>query len=99
MALPFVVSDIEGSAGSDELLDHERVAPGRSRDERSVPAEGSVAGLNSARPMLSAQRPYPSLFCTSSLAPAAMSCSTTGVWPQDAAKMSAVLLPRGQLLR
>ncbi len=97
MAVPFVVLDIEGSAGGDELLDHERVAVHRGQDERSVPAEKSVAALNGVRPMLSAQRPYPSLSWTSSPAPAAMSCSTTGVWPFNAAQMSAVLLPRNQL--
>jgi hypothetical protein len=57
----------------------------------------SVAGLNSVWPMQSAQRPYPSLSWTSSLAPAAMSCSTTGVWPLCAAEMSAVLLPSSRL--
>ena len=99
MAAPFVALDVESGAGRDELLDHERVAPTRGRDERSVPAEKSVAALNGVRPMLSAQRPYPSLSWTSSPAPAAMSCSTTGVWPHDAAKMSAVSLPRCQLPR
>ena len=93
-ALPVVVLDIVSRAGGDELLDHERVALRRGTDERSVPAEKSVAALNSVRPMQSAQGPYPSLFWTSSLAPAAMSCSTTGVWPFHAAKMSAVFLPR-----
>jgi hypothetical protein len=34
------------------------------------------------------------LLWTSSFAPAAMSCSTSLVWPFDAAKMSAVCLPR-----
>ena len=48
--------------------------------------------------MQSAQGPYPSLFWTSSLAPAAMSCSTAGVWPFDAAQMRAVVLPRNQLI-
>jgi hypothetical protein len=81
-------------AGGDELLDHERVAVGRGQDERSEPAETSAAALNSVRPMQSAQRPYPSLFLTSSPALAAMSCSTTSVWPQHAAGMSAVSLPR-----
>jgi hypothetical protein len=93
-ALPFVVLDIESRAGGDELLDHERVALRRGPDERSVSAEMSAAALNGVRPMQSAQRPYPSLFWTSSLAPAAMSCSTMSVWPQDAAEMSAVSLPR-----
>jgi hypothetical protein len=37
------------------------------------------------------------LFCTSRAAPAAMSSSTTGVWPFIAAEMSAVSLPRCQL--
>ena len=59
MALPFVVLDIESGAGGDELLDHGRVAPRRGQDERSVPAEMSVAGLNGVQPMQSAQRPYP----------------------------------------
>ena len=86
-------------AGGDELLDHACVALRRGRDERSGPAEKSVAALNGVRPMQSAQRPYPSLFWISSLAPAAMSCSTTGVWLFDAAKMSAVSLPRSQLPR
>jgi hypothetical protein len=97
MAVPFVFLAIEGSAGADELLDHERVAPGRGQDERGVPAEKSVAALNGVRPMQSAQGPHPSLFCTSRAAPAAMSCSITGVWPFDAAQMSAVSLPRCQL--
>ncbi len=91
--------EIESGAGGDELLDHRRVALRRGQDERGVPAENSVAGLNSVRPMQSAQRPYPSLFWTSSLAPAAMSCSTMSVWPFDAAQMSAVFLPRCQLPR
>jgi hypothetical protein len=99
MAVPFIVLHIEGSAGGDELLDHGRVAVHRGRDERSVPAEVSAAGLNSVRPMQSAQWPYPSFFWTSRAAPAPMSCSTMSVWPQDAAKMSAVSLPRNQLLR
>jgi hypothetical protein len=98
-AVPFVVLDIESDAGGDELLDHEREAVRRGRDERSVPAEKSVTALNSVRPMQSAQRPYPSLFWTSSPTPAAMSCSTTGVWPSNAAKMRAVSLPRSQLPR
>jgi hypothetical protein len=98
-AVPVVVSDIEGSAGGDELLDHERLALRRGQDERGVPADKSVAALNDVRPMQSAQRPYPSLPWTSSPAPAAMSCSTTSVWPFDAAQMSAVTLPRSQLLR
>ena len=34
------------------------------------------------------------LFRASRAAPAAMSCSTTSVWPDIAAQMSAVLLPR-----
>ncbi len=105
MAVPFVVSDIEPGAGGDELLDHGRVALRCGPDERSVPAEKSVATLNGVRPMQlngvrpmqSAQRPYPSLFWTSSPAPAAMSCSTTRVWPSDAAEMSAATLPRCQL--
>jgi hypothetical protein len=41
--LPFVVLDVEGGAGGDELLDHERVALHRGQDERSDPAEKSVA--------------------------------------------------------
>jgi hypothetical protein len=61
-ALPFAVMDVEGSAGGDELLDHEPVALRRSQDERGVPAKKSVAALNSVRPMQSAQRPYPTLF-------------------------------------
>ncbi len=89
--------DIEGGAGGDELLDHERVAVRRGHDERSEPAVKSAAGLNSVRPMQLSQGPYPCLSWTSSLAPAAMSCSTTGVWPFFAALMSAVLLPRRQL--
>ena len=96
-AVPFIVLHIEGSAGGDELLDHGRVAVRRGPDERSAPAEKSVAGLNGVRPMQSAQWPYPSLFCTSRAAPAAMSSSTTGVWPFIAAEMSAVSLPRCQL--
>ena len=48
--------------------------------------------------MQPAQWPYPALPWTSSLAPAAMSCSTTGVWPFAAAEMSAVLLPSSQLI-
>jgi hypothetical protein len=94
MAVPFIVSDIEGSAGGDELLDHEPLAPVRGQDERSAPADKSVATLNSVRPMQSAQWPYPVLFWTSSPAPAVLSCSTTSLWPFDAAQMSAVLLPR-----
>jgi hypothetical protein len=39
-----VVLDIEGGAGGDELLDHERVARHRGRDERSESAEKSAAG-------------------------------------------------------
>ena len=97
MAVPFVVLDVESGAGGDELLDHERVALRRGPDESGVPAEKSVAALNGVRPMQSAQRPYPSLPWTSSPAPAAMSCSTTSFWPFDAAKMSAVFLPRNQL--
>ncbi len=62
-ALPVAVLNIEGGSGSDELLDHERVALRRGQDERSVPAEKSVAGPNSVRPMQSAsqsdQGPYP----------------------------------------
>ena len=61
-ALPCVVLDLDFRAGGDELLDHERVAVRRGRDERSVPAEVSVATLNGVRPMQSAQRPYPTLF-------------------------------------
>jgi hypothetical protein len=102
MAVPVAVLDIEGSAGGDELLDHRRVAFHRCQDERSAPAKKSVAALNSVWPMQSLQSahgPYPSLFWTSSPAPAAMNCSTTGVWPSDAAKMSAVTLPRSQLPR
>ena len=91
-ALPVVVLDIESGAGSDELLDHGRVALPRGQDERSVPAENSAAGLNGVRPMQSAQRPYPSLVLTSSPAPAAMSCSTMSVWPFEAAEMRAVVL-------
>jgi hypothetical protein len=98
-ALPFAVMDVEGSAGGDELLDHEPVALRRGPDERGVPAKKSVAALNSVRPMKSAQRPYPTLFWTSSPTPAAMSCSTTGVRPFIAAEMSAVSLPRSQLPR
>ena len=60
-AVPVVVLHIEGSAGGDELLDHERLALRRGQDERGDPAEKSVAALNSVRPMYSAQRPYPSL--------------------------------------
>ena len=40
-ALPFVVLDLEGGAGGDELLDHKRVALKRRPDERSFPAERS----------------------------------------------------------
>jgi hypothetical protein len=58
-AVPFVVLDIESSAGGDELLDHGRAAPRRSQDERSDPAKKSVAALNSVRPRQSAQWPYP----------------------------------------
>jgi hypothetical protein len=89
--------DIEGGAGGDELLDHERVALHRGPDERSEPAKMSVAGLSSVRPIQSAHGPYPSLSSTSRAAPAAMSCSTTSGWPLNAAKMSAVSLPRSQL--
>ena len=96
-AVPFIVLHIESGAGGDELLDHERVDPRRGTDKRSAPAEMSVATLNGVWPMQSAQWPYPSLPWTSSPAPAAMSCSTTGVWPFIAAKMSAVLLPRSLL--
>ena len=99
MAVPFVVLDIESRAGGDELLDHRRVAVRRGPDESGVPAEKSVAALNSVRPMQSAQWPHPSWPWTSSPAPAAMSCSTTGVWPFDEAKMSAVRLPTIQLPR
>ena len=53
--------------------------------------------LNSVKPWQSAQRPYPALFWTSRAAPAAMSCSTTSVWPCIAAEMSAVILPRSRL--
>ena len=80
-----------------ELLGLACVALKRSHDERSDPAEKSVAGFSSVRPMQWAHDPYPLLLWASSLAPAAMSCSTTIVWPFDAAKMSAVLLPRSQL--
>jgi hypothetical protein len=38
-----IVLGIDSRAGGDELLDHERVAIMRGRDERSVPAEKSVA--------------------------------------------------------
>ncbi len=98
-ALPFVVLDIECGAGGDELLDHQRVALRRGRDERSEPAKKLVAGLNknSVRQMQTPHGPYPLLFWISSPAPAAMSCSTTCVWPFTAAKMSAVSLPRSQL--
>ena len=98
-AVPFVALDIESGAGGDELLDHGRVALRRGQDERSAPADKSVATLNGVRPMQSAQRPYPSLSWTSRAAPAAMSCSTTSVWPFDAAQMRAVSLPRSQLPR
>ena len=93
------VLDIESRAGGDELLDHERVALKRGQDERSEPAETSAIGSNSVRPMQSADWSYPSLSWTSRAAPAAMSCSTTSVWPKIAAKMSAVTLPRRQLAR
>ena len=89
--------NIESRAGGNELLDHERLAVRRGQHERSVSAEKSVATLNSVRLMQSAQRQYALLFWTSSPAPAAMSCSTTSFWPFDAAKMSAVFLPRNQL--
>ena len=55
--------DIESRAGGNELLDHKRVALHRGQDERSVPAEKSVAELSSVRPMqpasLSAQGALP----------------------------------------
>ena len=41
-AVPIAVLDIEGGAGGDELLGHERVAVHRGRDERSSPAEKSA---------------------------------------------------------
>ena len=62
-------------------------------------AKSQLAGSDSAKPSQSAQGPYPSLNLTLRSAPAAMSCSTMSVWPQDAAEMSAVSLPRSQLLR
>ena len=40
-AVPVGVLDIEGGAGGDELLDHQRVALKRRPDERSFPAERS----------------------------------------------------------
>ncbi len=92
--------DIESGAGGVELLDHKRVALKRGPDERSVPNEKSnpsAVGSDSARPIYSAQGPYPLQFWASRAAPAAMSCSTTSVWPFIAAKMSAVYLPRSQL--
>jgi hypothetical protein len=61
-----------------------------------VPA---AVGSHSAQAIYSEQGPYPLLLWTSSPAPAAMSCSTMGLWPLDAAKMSAVSLPRSQLPR
>ncbi len=94
-----MVLHIEGGAGGDELLDHERVALHRGQDERSQPAEKSVAGLSRVRQMQSPHGPYPSWSWTSSFTPAAMSCSTTSGWPFIAAQMSAVYLPGRQLAR
>ena len=91
--------DIEWGAGGDELLDHQRVARLRGRDVRSESAEKSAAGLSSVRQTLTQHGPYPLLSWTSSAAPAATSCSTTSVWPSNAAAMSAVLLPRTRLAR
>ncbi len=42
-ALPFVVLDIEGGAGGDELLDHGCVALHRGPDERCAPATKAAA--------------------------------------------------------
>ena len=96
-AVPSAALDIEFRAGCNELLGLACVALKRSHDERSDPAEKSVAGFSSVRPMQWAHDPYPLLLWASSLAPAAMSCSTTNVWPLNAAMMSAVTLPRSQL--
>ena len=81
-ALPLAALDIESRAGSDELLDHERVALHRGQDDCSEPAEKSAAGLSTVRPMQSAPQsahgPYPSLLWTLRSAPASIRSATTG---------------------
>jgi hypothetical protein len=102
--VPIVVLDVEAGARGDELFDHARAAVCCAQEERSVPSEragcwfkwrisiavGTMAGLDRAKPVKSAQGPYPSLssHCTS----AAALASAVAVWPSVDARCSAVRL-------
>ena len=104
--VPKVVLDIEAGAGGNELLDHARATRCCAQHERSVPFEkagscfksrisiavGTMAGLDRAKPLKSAQGPYPSLFSHCTSAPALASAIAVAVWPCVDARCSAVRL-------